>query len=294
MSHVSMELKTAKQPDNVKYCVKRLPTSAQRHKVCVKSDTTSPQKLKAVSRSNSKETGEFSQKESESGCRRMKSNEEPTERQNNEDVVIVVLEPNQIHKFSETQKKVHGKQTQETFMEVTNSSDRQTSEVTGTKDVSDHTESGKPKSKFSQSTLSSTKLVNQSNILPPSGSGTTSTRTSRSISNKQQISEGLENLRKMFKSTSFTMPGVRTPGKSDTSLKITNNGSGKEKQTAFRTEVKFETGSHQGAVKGEASMCLIFCVSAVTKVIKNYSCNKIYVYEVVLGDLQFKDLTYVI
>ena len=253
MSHVSTQLKTAEQPGNVKYCVKRLPISAQRHEVCVKSDTTSPQKLKATSRSRPKETGQFSQKESESGCKRMKSSEEPTESQSDEDVVIVVLEPNQIHKFSETPKKVHGKQTPETLMEVTSSSDTQTSEVTGTKDVSDHTESGKPKSKCSQGTLSSTKLVNQSNTLPSSCSGTTSTRTSRSTSNIQQISEGLENLRKMFKSTSFTMPGVRTPGKSDTSVKITNSASGKQKQAAFRTEVKVEAGNHQGAVKGEAS-----------------------------------------
>ena len=58
----------------------------------------------------------------------------------------------------------------------------------------------------------------------------------------------------MFKSTSFTMPGVRTPGKSHSNVKITNNGSGKEKQAAFRAEVKVEAGSHQGALKGEASM----------------------------------------
>ena len=117
MSHVSTELKTAEQPANVKEDIKRVPISIQRHELCVK--------LKSASRSRPKETRQFSQKESESGWKRMKSNEEPTECQSDEDVVIVVLEPNQIHKFSETQKKVPGKQTQETLMEVTNSSDTQ-------------------------------------------------------------------------------------------------------------------------------------------------------------------------
>ena len=261
MSLVNTEIKVAEQPANVKEPTRKSPINAQHLgvKVRVVGDklmTTSPRK--AASQPRPQETRQFFQKESESGCKEMKSS----------DVDIVVLETNRNHKSTEAQMNVPGKQTQETSMEATNPSDEQTSEVTETKDVFDHIESSKPKSKFSQGTSSSpvSGAVNQGDTSPPSCSGNMSTRTSRSTSNLQQIPEFLGNFRKMFKSTSFTMPAVRTPRKSDTSVKYTNNGSEKENQAAIKTEVKVEAGSHQGAVKGEASMCLILCVSAVTKV----------------------------
>ena len=260
MSLVNTEIKVAEQPANVKEPTRKSPINAQHLgvKVRVVGDklmTTSPRK--AASQPRPQETRQFFQKESESGCKEMQSS----------DVDIVVLETNRNHKSTEAQKNVPEKQ-KETSMEATNPSDVQTSEVTETKDVFDHIECSKPKSKFSQGTSSSpvSGAVNQGDTSPPSCSGNTSTRTSRSTSNLQQIPEFLGNFRKMFKSTSFTMPAVRPPRKSDTSVKYTNNGSEKENQAAIKTEVKVEAGSHQGAVKGEASMCLILCVSAVTKV----------------------------
>ena len=253
MSHVSTVIKTAEKSANAKEAIESSPIKSQSLEfkvrvVCDKLDTTSPKNLKAANRPRHQES-QLSQKESESDSKEMKSNEEPTEyqreMQTGDDVDIVMLETN-----------VPGKQTKDTLMEVTNSSNVQTPQV-----------SGKPKSKFSQGTLSSPASggVNQGKTVPPSCSGNTSIGTSPSTF---KIHQGLENLRKMLKSTSFTMPGVRTPRKSDTSVKNTNNGSGNEEQAAIKRDVKVEAGSHQGAEKGEASMRLIVCVSAVTNVIK--------------------------